>query len=176
MVPNKGEQNWKCLPHPCLLGCPKEGGMLRHPCILGDPQHKGTKLKVATSPLPSQGPKRGRKMLHHTCILGDPQRQAREAKLAVVPNKGEQNQKCLPHPCLLGAQKRAEMLCRPCILGGPRTRVQKGPSSDERKKAPQSGGQDHKSPTGGPKVLKPGPFFFVEVLKPSEKQVFPPRF
>ena len=37
-------------------------------------------------------------MLRHPCILGDPLRQARGAKLEVVPNKGEQNQKWLPHP------------------------------------------------------------------------------
>ena len=123
VVPNKGEQNQKWLPHPCLLGGPKEGGnarsplhsrgsptpsagskkqkrsptkgnkirsgclnpafsgaqkrarLLRHPCILGDPQRqargakkisscpqqRGTKSEVAASPLPSRGPKRGRK-------------------------------------------------------------------------------------------------------------------
>ena len=46
-------------------------------------------------------------MLRHPCILRDPQRQVRGAKSEVVPNKGEQNQKCnkgeenekwLPHP------------------------------------------------------------------------------
>ena len=47
-----------------------------------------------------------------------------------IPNKGEQNQKCSPTKgnkirsgCLTlafsGAQKRAEMLPHPCILGGP---------------------------------------------------------
>ena len=41
-VPNKGEQNEMSPPHPCLLRCPKVGGN-------------------ATSPLPSQWPKRGRK-------------------------------------------------------------------------------------------------------------------
>ena len=35
--------------------------MLHHLCILGDPQHRGTKSEVAASPLPSWGPKRGRK-------------------------------------------------------------------------------------------------------------------
>ena len=39
------------------------------------------------------------------------------AKTEKVPNKAEQNQKWLPHPCLLGGHKRAEMLCLPCILG-----------------------------------------------------------
>ena len=43
-----------------------------------------------------------------------------------IPNKGEQNQKCSPtkgnkirRGCLLGAQKRVEMLHHPCMLGGP---------------------------------------------------------
>ena len=38
-----------------------------------------------------------------------------------VPNAkgGEQNQKWVPHPCLLGHQKRAEMLLHPCILRDP---------------------------------------------------------
>ena len=29
VVPNKGEQNQKWLPHPCLLGGPKEGNNIR---------------------------------------------------------------------------------------------------------------------------------------------------
>ena len=43
--PNKGGQNQKWLPHPYLLGGPKEAEMLRHPCILGDPQTKGDKIR-----------------------------------------------------------------------------------------------------------------------------------
>ena len=64
--------------------------MLHHPCILGDPQQRGTKSEVAASPLPSQGPKRGRKCCITLAFSG-------------VPNIGEQNHKWLPHPCLLGA-------------------------------------------------------------------------
>ena len=44
-------------------------------------------------------------MLRHPYILGDLQRQARGAKSEGVPNKGEQNQKWLPHPYLLGSPK-----------------------------------------------------------------------
>ena len=130
-IPNakRGEQNQKWLPHPCLLGGPKEGGnataplqsrgsptpsagskvksgyltlaflgaqkraeMLRHPCIIGDRQRQawGAKSEVATSPLPSWGPKRGRKCYITPALSG-------------VPNAkhGKQNQKWLPHPCLL---------------------------------------------------------------------------
>ena len=185
-VPNakRGEQNQKWLPHPGLLGGPKEGGnatlplhsrgsptpsagskirsgcltpafsraqkraeMLRHACILGAPQCQawGAISQVPASTLPSGGHKTGRKCYITPTFSG-------------VPNakRGEQNQKWLPHPCLLrgpkegrnatsplpsrgspmpsvgskitggclnpaflGAQKRAEMLRHPCILGGP---------------------------------------------------------
>ena len=178
----RGEQNQKWLPHPCLLGGPKEGGnatsplhsrgsptpsagseirsgcltlaflrarkrakMVRHPCILGGPQRqaRGAKSKVATSPLPSWGPKRGRKCYVTPALLG-----------IANAKHGEQNQKWLLHPCLLGgpkeggnatsplhswgsptkgnkirsgcltpaflrAQKRAEMLRQPYIVGDP---------------------------------------------------------
>ena len=70
-----------------------------------------------------------------------------------IPNakRGGQNQKWSPTKgnkirsgCLtiafLGAQKRVEMLRHPCILGGPQTGVQKGPSPGQWKKTPQSGG------------------------------------
>ena len=183
-VPNKGDQNQKWLPHPCLLGGPKEGAnatsplhshgsptkgtkirsgcltpafsgaqkrskMLHHPCILMGPQQRGPKSEVATSPLPSRGPKRGQK-----CYI--------TPALSWVPNKGDQNQKWLPHPCLLGgpkevknatsplhshgsptkgtkirsgyltlafsgAQKRSKMLHHPCIVMGPQ---QRGPKSE----------------------------------------------
>ena len=121
--------------------------MLRNPYVLGGPQRqaRGAKSEVATSPLPSWGPKRGRKCYVQPAFSG-------------VPNakRGEQNRKRLPHPCPLrgpkeggnatpplpsqsfptpstgskirkgcltlafsGAQRRAEMLRHPCILGGP---------------------------------------------------------
>ena len=175
-VPNtkRRDQNQKWLPHPCFLRSPKEGGnatsplhsrgsttkgnkmksgyltpafsgahkraeMLCHPCILGHPKQRETKLNVATSPLPSWGAKRGQ-----TCYV--------TPAFSGINNKGEQNEKWLPHPCLLGGpkegrnamsplhsrasqtkgnkiergyltlaflggQKRAKMLCHPCILG-----------------------------------------------------------
>ena len=94
-VTNKGEQNQKGLPDPCLLRGLKDGGMLRHPCILGDPQcqAQGVETEVAGSPLPSRGPKRWRKHYVTPTFSG-------------IRNKGEQNQKWLPHPCLLGGGKR----------------------------------------------------------------------
>ena len=80
--------------------------MLCHPRILGDQQQRGTKSDMAASPLPSWGPKRGRK-----CYVTPP--------FSGISNKRAQNQTWLPHPCLLGGPKRAKMLCHPCILGHP---------------------------------------------------------
>ena len=42
-------------------GAQKRAEMVSHPCILGGPHQRGTKSEHATSPLPSRGPKRGRK-------------------------------------------------------------------------------------------------------------------
>ena len=132
---------------PAFYGTQKRVEMLRHPCILGSPQRqaRGAKSEVAASPLPSWGPKRGRKCYVTPAFSG-------------VPNakRGEQNHRWLPHsgllggpkeggnatlplhsrgcpmpsvgskiiggcltPAFLGAQKRVEMLRHPGILGGP---------------------------------------------------------
>ena len=202
VVPNKGEQNLKWLPHPCLRAGPKEGGNATSPLhswgyptpsvgskIRSCPQQRGTKSEVAASRLPSRGPKRGRKCYVTPAFLGyptpsagskiscGPQQRGTKFEVATsplpssgpkrgrkcyvtlaflgIPNAkhGEQNQKWLPHPRILGgpkedriatshldswgsptkgnkirsgcltpafsgAQKRAEMLRHPCILGG----------------------------------------------------------
>ena len=56
----------------CLSGAHKRAEMLHHPCIPGDPQHRGTKSEVAASPLPSTGPKRGRKCYVTPAFSGSP--------------------------------------------------------------------------------------------------------
>ena len=169
-VPNakRGEHNQKWLPHLCLLGGPKEGGnatsSLHSP---GDPQRqaRGAKSEVATSPLPSRGPKGGRKCYVTPTSSG-------------VPNakRGEQNQKWPPHPCLLGgpkeggnatsnlhslgsptpsagskigngyltlallgAQKRAEMLRHPCILAVPQRQARGAKSERAASPLPSRG-------------------------------------
>ena len=66
--------------------------MLCHWSILRDPQHRGTKSKLAASPLPSRVPKRGRKCWGFPAFSG-------------IPNIGEQNRKWLPQPCLVTSQK-----------------------------------------------------------------------
>ena len=73
------------------------------------PLQRGTKSKVAASPLSSRRPKRGRKCYMSPACSG-------------IPNLGDKNQKWLPHPCFSGAQKRAEIIHHPCILGDPQHR------------------------------------------------------
>ena len=173
-VPNAkhAEQNQKWLPHPCLLGGPKEGGnatsplhsrgsptpsagskirsgcltpaflgaqntaeMLRYPCILGGPQRqaRGAKSQVPASTLPSGGPGTGRKCytgeqnqkwLPHPSLLGGPKEGGnatlpRHSRESPTPSAGSKIRSGCLTPAFLGAQKRAEMLRYPCILGGP---------------------------------------------------------
>ena len=126
LVPNKAEQNQKWLPHPCLLGGPKEGGNATPPVhSLGDPQDRGTKSEVATAPLPSQGPKRGRKCYATPAFSG-------------IPNIGEGNQKWLPHPCLLMGPKEGGNATSPLHSRGSPTpsagsKIRSGPQQRGRK-------------------------------------------
>ena len=140
-IPDKGEINQKWLPHPYLLEDPIEGGnamsplhsrgcptkgtelrsgsltpffsgaqkraeMLRHPRILGRPQQRGMKSQVVASPLPCRGPKRGRKCYVTPAFSG-------------IPNKGDQDQMWLPHPCLLGPKRPRKCYNTPTISGIP---------------------------------------------------------
>ena len=109
--------------HPFLKGA--KGGpfyhlLLRHPCILGIPKQRGTKSELAASPLPSRGPKRGRKCYVTPAFSGIPKQRGTKSELAAsplpfrgpkrgqkccvtpafsgVPYKGGQNQNWLPHP------------------------------------------------------------------------------
>ena len=137
-IPNakRREQNQKWLPHLCLPKGPQQDGNATSPLHSRASATKGKKSEVATSPLPSGGPTKGPKC-YVTCILGDPQRQAQGAKSEVVasplpsqgltrgrkcyvtsallgvPNKGEQSQEWLPHPCLLGGPKEGRNAMSP---------------------------------------------------------------
>ena len=83
--------------------------MLRHLCILGVPEQRGPKSEVATSPLPSWGLKRGR-----TCYVT-------LAFSGSSTNGTKTRSGCLTL-AFPGAEKRAEMLRHPCILGDPQQR------------------------------------------------------
>ena len=127
-------QNQKWLPHPYLLGGPKEGKnamsplhsqgspnkggqilkWLPHPCLLGGPKEGGN----ATSPLHSHGsPNKGgqnQKWLPHPLPSRGPKRGQKcyvtpTFSFSGVPKQGGgggQNQKWLPPPCLLGGSQR----------------------------------------------------------------------
>ena len=82
--------------------------MLHHPCILGDPQHRGTKSGVAASPLPSRGPKRGRKCYVTPAFLGVPYTKGWKQKW---PTKGR---KCYVTPAFAGVPKQGDK-----VKGGP---------------------------------------------------------
>ena len=71
----------------------------------------GTKPELAASPLPSWGPKRGRKC-HVTLAFSG------------VPRSGDKIRIGCLTPAFSGAQKRAEMLPNPCVLRGPQKRGQ----------------------------------------------------
>ena len=121
-------QNQKWLPHPCLLGAPKEGGVAIHTVRCRGSPTKGTKSEAAMSPLPSQGsttpnagqkselatspvpsrrPKRGR-----TCYATPAFSRVPDAKRGDKIGSG-----CLT-TAFSGAKKRMELLRKPRILGG----------------------------------------------------------
>ena len=108
-------ENQKWLPHPCLLGVPKEGGIPTQP--LHSPRSPtprvGRKLEPAASSVPSRGPKRGRNCYVTPAFSG-------------VPNAkhGEKIRNGRVTPAFSGSQMRAELLRIPCILGGPQRQAQ----------------------------------------------------
>ena len=59
------------------------------------------------------GPQNRAEMLDQSYILGDPQGKAQGVKSKVVPNKGKENQKWLPHPRLLGGPKQGRYAMLP---------------------------------------------------------------
>ena len=161
--------------HTAIVRGPQQRGQnqkrLRHPCILGGSRrqtHAGQKSELATSAMPSRGPKTRRSCYATPAFSRVPDAKRGDkitsGSLALafsgVPNKGHeitrgyltpafsgaqkrveslrkprilggpqrqtrgQNQKWLPHPCLLGAPKAVRMLRIPCVVGGPQQRGQ----------------------------------------------------
>ena len=118
------------MPPPCSLGDPQTKGdeirsgcltlafsgaqkraeMLCHPCILGDPQTKGDKIGSGCLTSAFSGAQKRAEMLRLPCILGDPQ------------TKGGQNQKWLPHPCLLRGPKEGGSATSPLHSRGSPTK------------------------------------------------------
>ena len=151
----------------------KRAEMLGLPCTPGDPQRqaraaknrngplqRGTKSEVAASTLPSRGPKRGQDCSVTPAFSGIPNaKRGEQKKLVVVPNKGEQNQKWLPHPCLLGGPKEGGNARSPLHSRGSPT---PSAGSKKSKMVPNKGEQNQKwlpQPCllGGPKEGKIAP-------------------
>ena len=141
-------QNWR--PRPCLLGAQKRAEVLHNPCIVEGsqsifrvPKQKDRKTEAATSPLPSRGPKRGRKWYatlafwvvpnamrkekirngYLTPAFSEPKR-GRKCNVTHVfsrvldqypriPNRRRENQKWLPHPCLLRGPNEGGIATQP---------------------------------------------------------------
>ena len=106
---NRGEKIRSGYLTPAFSGGPKEGGIATQPSDSRESPKLITRAsEVTTSPVPSRGPKRKR-----NCYV--------TPAFSSIPNakRGDKNQKWLPHPCLLGGPKAAELLCNPCILENP---------------------------------------------------------
>ena len=69
---------------------------------------KGNKIISGSLTLAFSGAQKRAQMLCYPCILRGAQLQAQGVKKEAVPNKGGQNQKGLPHLCLLGGPKEGE--------------------------------------------------------------------
>ena len=82
--------------------------LLCNPRVLGGPQKEGDEIRIA--PLPSPGPKRGRKCYVTLALSG-------------YTNKRGQNQNWQPHPCLLGGPKKGrKCYVTPTFSGVPKQR------------------------------------------------------
>ena len=108
-IPNIAEKNQNWLPHPSLLGPPKEGGSAMSPL-----RSRGSPTEADGN---KSGPQKGGSAMSPLRSRGS-------------PNKGTQSKV---------AQKSAEVLRNPYVLGGPRKGVQKAPARPLEKN-PHSGG------------------------------------
>ena len=99
----------------------KRAEMLCHTRILGDPQQRGTKSEVADSPLPSRGPKIGRRCyitpafseIHNKVnkIRSGPQQMESKSEVATspLPSRGpKRGRKCYVTPAFSGILNKGE--------------------------------------------------------------------
>ena len=94
-----------------------------NPCVLKVPQSKGDKIRIgcprtkqegATSSLPSRRPKRGRNCYVIPAFWG-----------VLDAKRGEKFRRGYLTHAFLGAQKRAELVCNPCVLKVPQSKGDK---------------------------------------------------
>ena len=84
-VLNKGEGNQKWLPHPCLLGGPKEGGNAMSPLHSRGSPTKGNKIKSGSLTLAFSGAPKRAEMLRKAYVLEDPQPSGTKSEVATSP-------------------------------------------------------------------------------------------
>ena len=141
--PRRGDEIRRGSLTPAFSGARKRVEATRPPHSRGSAT-KGTKSEVATSPLPSRGPKRGWNGYATPTFLGGPNAkrgdkirsgcltpafpgaQKRVELLATQAFSGGwqrqargQNHKWLPHPCLLGGPKEVGFATHPAFSGSP---------------------------------------------------------
>ena len=110
--PQTRGQNLKWLPHPCLLGGLQVGRSATQPMHCRGSPNKGTKSKVAASPLPSWGPTSGRKWYVTPAFSGVP-KQADKIKIGylTLPSGGPKDgRKCYATPALASVPKQGGKL------------------------------------------------------------------
>ena len=98
-------------PAPAFSGAQERTQLLRNPCILGNPQR--------------QAWAENQKWLPHPCILGGPKEsgiatEPLHSRGSQTPSSGTKIRSGYLTPAFSGAQKRAELLRNPCILGNPK--------------------------------------------------------
>ena len=185
-VRSRGAHNGKeskRIHHLCLLGVPKEGrnqiGYITL-AFLGPPKWGG--IKLATSPLPSRGPRNGEdsNRIHHLCLLGVPKMGRNQIacitlaflgspkwgsiKLATPavrsrgPHNGEESDR-IHHLCLLGVPKEGRNqigYITFAFLGSPKWGGIKLPTSPLSSRGPQNGEESnclhHPCLLGGPET------------------------
>ena len=84
-VPNKRHENQKWLPHPCLLGGPKEGGNATSPLNSRGSPTKGNKIKSGYLALAFPRAQHTPQILRHPCILGGPQQKGTKSEEVASP-------------------------------------------------------------------------------------------
>ena len=142
-VPNKWEPNQNCLPQPrgiksqlaashAFSGVQKLGECATSPpCSRGSPT-KGNKIRIGCLSHAFSGAQKWLEVLCYPCIRGGPQQRGKESEVAAVavpsrvPNRGRRCDVTRAFSgapdngsAFSGAQMCTEVLCHPCILGGP---------------------------------------------------------
>ena len=129
--PTKGNKIRSGCLTPAFSG-PKRAEVLRHVCVLGNPQQRAPKSEVATSPLPSRGPKEGGSAMtplrsRESPTEGDENKsgpQKGESAMLPLRSRGSPNKGTKSKV----AHKWVEVLRNPYVLGGPQKGVQTWPA------------------------------------------------